>query len=152
MALSAGFGDVWKAIGDRLTGNADLAAALTATGNQVIYAETTIPADLEFPVLRIATIGASPDTELSGYGKFDMRVQIDVFGTDPAANSRIATHIGELLDIPRTLPAGLTVSNWLLTEMVCRNVTHVGGMKFRQGGVDLLQIATDWNVRLIRTS
>lgn len=147
MALPASLSQVWTAIGDKILADTDLNSVLQ--GQKVYYTEGNIIDDPSYPCIRMQVISPIPNVELSGFGDFEVRLQIDVFGPSPAVVDQIAAKLAELLDIPRSLPAGLSVANWHIRSMLCRGIQTVTGAG-RRGGVELRQKSTDWTLKLTR--
>lgn len=141
----ADFSQIWKAVGDLVTADATL-VGLLAGG--VYYAEQPAPQSPTFPLLRMAVLDDGPNTGLTGLGDYSPRVQVDVFGPDPAVNDRVLRLLDTLLTIPRSRRAGLTTDDYTVRGMYRTSGVRFGTPYRTTDGLPVSQLSTEWQLKV----
>lgn len=137
----ANLSEVWKAIRDKLVGDATLTALLASSS--AVY-ERDPPIDAAFPMLTIWQIDDSPNMQLDGYGEFFPSIQIDVWSTSPRTNEEIKERITALLDIPRINSDQISTTNYNVTRLQRESARFVGTVEIEADGKRVRHLATTW--------
>jgi hypothetical protein len=147
----ADLSEVWSKLCETIAGDATIAGLLGGTGS-VLYAEDVVDKLPDYPFIRLMIVNADPSRVDSGVGRWDVMLQIDVFGPQMAVNWRLHDLMQGLLEIPRTRPNGLSTANYEIKEMtIAGPISPVGriGIKDSQGR-DIKQLSATWMLRVVK--
>lgn len=123
------------------------------SGGPSIYAtDGEISDDVSFPALRVWIVDDTPEPGMSAIGVYDVRLQIDVLGTSRSAREQILERLDELLEIPRSRAAQITATGYTVKRMrrTGRAITLL--TRLQVDSVQVRQMATDWMLRVIKTT
>ncbi len=142
----ADLSEVWKAIGDALSGDSTLTDMLGDDGQ--IFFGKEITAQINAPAIRFWVIDDGPVKEASLSGYFQPRVQIDILATSMTAAEAIKQRIDTLLEIPRRNAASLTLATYDLKSMTRLRAMHIGATGLTQDGRKVQHYATEWTLKV----
>ena len=147
--LMADLSEVWKGLRDVLIGDSTLTAMLDSASS--VY-ERDPPLETGFPMLTLWQLSDGADNAVSAYGEFHADVQIDVWSTSPRTNEQIKSRIDELLEIPRVVRAGISTTNYDVTNCTRTNARFVGTVEIESDGKHIRHLATEWRVTIRKTT
>jgi hypothetical protein len=145
----ADLSEVWKGLRDVLIGDSTLTAMLDSASS--VY-ERDPPLETGFPMLTLWQLSDGADNAVSAYGEFHADVQIDVWSTSPRTNEQIKSRIDELLEIPRVVRAGISTTNYDVTNCTRTNARFVGTVEIESDGKHIRHLATEWRVTIRKTT
>ena len=142
----ADLSEAWKAIADKLAADSTLTDLLG--GVTEIYVGREISREITPPSIRLWCLDDGLNGKSSVYGYFEPRLQIDIFAVTVREQEQIKSRLDVLLEIPRSVPAGMTVSGFDLKSMRRVSGMHVGKINIKSTGVLVQHMATEWNLKL----
>ena len=145
----ADLSEVWKGMRDILVGDATLTAMLASASS--VY-ERDPPLQTGFPMLTLWQVTDGADNRVSGYGEFRADVQIDVWSTSPRTNEQIKSRLDELLEIPKIRTTAITTTNYNVTNVSRSSANFVGTVEIEKDGKLVRHLATEWNVKIRKTT
>ena len=145
----ADLSEVWKGIRDVLVGDATLTAMLSSSS--AVY-EPDPPDNVSFPMLTMMQITDGPVTECTGYGEFAAQFQIDVWSTSPRTNEQIKSRLDELLEIPKIRTSAIATTNYNVTNVSRNSANFVGTVDIEKDGKRIRHLATEWDVKIRKTT
>jgi hypothetical protein len=145
----ADLSEVWKGFRDILVGDATLTAMLASSSS--VY-EPDPPAEVGFPMLTLMQANDGPVTECTGYGEFAAQLQIDVWSTSPRTNEQIKSRLDELLEIPKIRTSAISTTNYNVTNVSRTSATFVGTVEIEKDGKRIRHLATEWDVKIRKTT
>ena len=145
----ADLSEMWKGIRDILVADSTLTAMLS--DSSAVY-EPEPPDDVDFPMLTIMQTDDGPVTECTGYGEFAAQLQIDVWSTSPRTNEQIKSRLDELLEIPKIRATAITTTNYNVTNVSRSSANFVGTVEIEKDGKLIRHLATEWDVKIRKTT
>ncbi len=91
-------------------------------------------------------------TECPGYGEFAAQLKIDVWSTSPRTNEQIKSRLDELLEIPKIRTTAITTTNYNVTNFSRSSANFVGTVEIEKDGKLVRHLATEWNVKIRKTT
>jgi hypothetical protein len=124
-------------------------AALLAT-NQSIY--------LEPPAVKVSSplaewiFRAWNPADLTSPGLYRPALSMNIFAKTPQLAWNVVNYLEVYWSIPLRRPAGVTTTNFRITHLSLKNAVHVGPTKLLNSLEQVHQVATEWDLRIVRQS
>lgn len=144
----ADFSEVLTEIRRVMTADSTL-TGLLGDANQ-IYRGRDVPTSAKFPAIRLWMIDDAPNFDVSGYGDFRPRLQIDLIGPDPTKLDAIRTRLDELLTIPYKRSTVITSAGFTVRQMLRTGPSlNLGEIGIQDStGRAVQHVATEWDLKV----
>lgn len=150
MPLPAGdLSEVWKGIRTALLTDTDLTGLLGTTDNIIrVWPRTK----LTYPLIEMVVRNYEPDTELTGIGKYQPSLQLNIYAAHPDTIDQILNVLQHNWSIPLTRAASITTTHFRIDRLDWMDPIPVGPVRLLNDETDVLQLSIEANLRVVRTS
>lgn len=134
--------EVWRAIRAVLVADATFVANLD---NATAVLESQPNAPLVDGCATIKVMDDAPNTGLTTLGRWEPRIQLNFYSSDPLKVEAMKTRADVLLSIPVSRTQPIDSANYRISELVRRNANDLGPVVKLREDKTLRHIATTWS-------
>lgn len=122
--------------------------ALLATTDSIYFSppETKVSSPLAEWLFR----AWNPEASMSHPGLYRPSLTMNIFAKTPQLAWNIVSYIEFMWSIPLVKPAGVATTNFRITQLSLKNAIYVGPSKLLQSLESVHQVATEWDLRIVR--
>jgi hypothetical protein len=107
---------------------------------------------MPYPLIHLAVRDYQPDVELTGIGKYQPTLQVNIFAVEQQSADAIFERVQTLLSVPTATPIAIATAHYRIDSVRVTGYTHVGPVRLLNDETDVLHSVIEANLRVVRVA